>query len=161
MKTPISAKVSNGSLGGGLASVITWILVTAIPQFHSGIPAIYQPLIPALAGILGYFGTGYKSTHRATFSEVETALKDAEDVVYMFESPEPIAPSALGETELARFRENFQAANGIPTDAQIHDYLQEHPERLVSVARGTTLYPPAPPTAPTDTSEAQDDTQQQ
>jgi hypothetical protein len=142
--------------------------VTAIPAFHSGIPAVYQPFIPAIAGVLGYFGAGYKSTHQATVSEIEAALVDAEGVVNLFEAPAEIqpytAPHPLTELELNTFRDRFRAANGIPTDAQIHDYLAEHPERLVSVAREQqAVHDPdtcqlpfhqAPPAALTDTSEA-------
>jgi hypothetical protein len=172
-KNPVSPKVANGSLAGGSVAIITWILVTAIPAFHHGIPAVYQPLIPALVGLIGYFTAGYKSTHPATVQEIGTALDDAEKVIQLFEAPEPIQlqparPVSDVEAEQARLR--FAALYEKPvayvSDATIRKYLQDNPARLVSVARSmgsTTTDTESAPTAPSvpDQTEAPGDAQQQ
>lgn len=73
---PVSPKVSNGTLSGLAVSVVTWILTTYIPAFHNGLPTQVRDLLPALVGVIGYFGAGYLSKHPATASEIERAVTD-------------------------------------------------------------------------------------
>lgn len=78
---PISPKVSGGTLAGLPAAIMTWILTTYIPAFHSGIPPQIQPLVPALVGVIGFFWAGYSSKHKATAAEIEIAMQEAETIL--------------------------------------------------------------------------------
>jgi hypothetical protein len=77
----ISAKVSNGGLAGALAGVVSSLLVTFIPAFHGGLPAIVQTLIPVGIGTAGYLIGGYLSKHQATAAEVQAAVNDAKQIL--------------------------------------------------------------------------------
>lgn len=77
---PISNKVSNGTLGGGAAGIVSALLVYFIPAFHSGIPAPLAPIIPALIGAIGYFGSGFVSKHQATGDEIGRLITQVEQL---------------------------------------------------------------------------------
>jgi Na+/proline symporter len=55
---PVETKVAAGAAAGMAAGVITWIIVTYVPAFHSGLP-------PALASFLPYVVTLMASTSSA------------------------------------------------------------------------------------------------
>lgn len=75
---PTSNKVSNGTTLGILGTLISAALVYFIPAWHSGIPSVWQMVIAGGIGALGYFGGGWMSTHKATMSEIQAAVTDAE-----------------------------------------------------------------------------------
>lgn len=92
-----SPKVTVGSLSGGALAGVTWLLTTFIPAWHSGIPTQLQPVIPAILGLIGYFGGGYATKHPATASEIEIAIQDAENVLKLVSSVnsgQPLVPAA-------------------------------------------------------------------
>jgi len=83
----ISAKVGNGTLDGALLAAVTWGLTYFIPAWHSGIPGPVGDALPAIVGLVGYFGGGYLSTHRATVQEVRAAVEEARQVLALEAGP--------------------------------------------------------------------------
>ena len=77
----ISNKVSNGSAVGILSTLISAAVVYFVPSWQSGIPTFWQMVIAGGAGAIGYFGGGWLSTHKATVSEVQTAIGEAETLL--------------------------------------------------------------------------------
>lgn len=112
-RDPVSSKVSVGTLGGGALATITWALTTFVPAWHNGIPTQLQTFIPALLGIIGYFGAGYAAKHSATVSEIGTALQDAEKVIGLFEAPQiaHLVPSSVDENQVARAMADWLASH--------------------------------------------------
>jgi hypothetical protein len=97
-----SPKVTVGSLSGLALTGITWLLTEYIPAWHSGVPAQIQPLIPAILGVIGYFGGGYATKHPATLAEVEIAIKDAENVLNLVNSAnlaKPLVPAGFSTSD--------------------------------------------------------------
>jgi hypothetical protein len=95
-KAGVSAKVSNGTLGGGAAGIVSALLVYFIPAWHAGIPPELEPLIPAIVGAAGYYAAGWQSTHRATAAEISRAVKEARTVLATVTVPAADPPAAGG-----------------------------------------------------------------
>lgn len=92
---PISNKVSNGGAAGIAATVVTAALVYFIPAWHSGIPQFAQLLITGGIGAVGYFGGGWLSKHKATVTEVKTALDELaglEQAISKAQKPKVVVP---------------------------------------------------------------------
>jgi len=77
---PVSGKVTVGTLSGLLLALVTWILTTFVPPWHSGIPTILAQLLPGLLGAVGYFAGGWLAKHRITSAELAAAVKDLEEM---------------------------------------------------------------------------------
>ena len=84
---PVSAKVSGGTLSGAAVGILTAILTTEVPAWHSGLPTPIAALLPPLLGAAGFFVGGYLSKHAATASEVSRAVEDAEKIVAALQLP--------------------------------------------------------------------------
>lgn len=78
--SPVSPKVSNGTLAGLASTLLTSALVYFVPSWHSGLPGFAPYLISGAVGAIGYFGTGYLSKHPATAAEIATAIADMEKI---------------------------------------------------------------------------------
>lgn len=79
-RSPVSAKVSNGTLLGLATSLATAGLEYFVPAWHSGIPGFAQYLIMGGLGAAGYFGGGWLSSHKATAAEIEAAVAELETI---------------------------------------------------------------------------------
>lgn len=79
-RSPVSAKVSNGTLLGFATGLLTGALEYFVPAFHQGVPAPLQTLLSAAVGAAGYFGGGWLSAHKATAAEIEAAVAELETI---------------------------------------------------------------------------------
>lgn len=98
---PLSGKVTVGSLSGAAVGMITAVLVSAIPAWHSGLPSWLIPIIPVAVTVAGHFIGGYLTRHRATIGEVTIALIDAAALVSAAEAAGTKIAPPVGKTSPA------------------------------------------------------------
>jgi hypothetical protein len=70
--------VVGGTTLGTAVGLITYLLTSVVPQWRSGLPEQLAAALPFIVAIAGYFGGGWLAKHRATASEVASALIEAE-----------------------------------------------------------------------------------
>lgn len=75
MTGPVETKVAASSSVSMVTGVITWILVTYVPVFHSGLPAPLATFLPyVVATVLGA-AAGYLAPHTTTAAEAPAPAK--------------------------------------------------------------------------------------
>jgi Na+/proline symporter len=60
---PIETKVAASAASGMLAGVITWILTTYVPAFHSGLPPALASFLPYIITLVASTLSGYLAPH--------------------------------------------------------------------------------------------------
>jgi hypothetical protein len=75
MSAPIENKVSVGTMTAALTGAVSWVLVTYVPSFHSGIPAPLQAFIPVLIAAVSAFAGGYLAKHTVRADEIIGAIQ--------------------------------------------------------------------------------------
>lgn len=75
---PVEQKVAAAAGGSTAVGLVTWILVTYIPAFSSGLPASLAALLPALLGTIGGFVSAYMARHTPRTDEVMKAVVGAQ-----------------------------------------------------------------------------------
>lgn len=100
-RKPLSAKVTNGTVGGVAVGLVTWALTWFVPAWQSAIPGPLQALIPTVLGAAGYYITGFSTKHQATTDEIVRAIRSGEVVLAEVEKAiHPMieaAPAAPGD----------------------------------------------------------------
>lgn len=62
-RAPIEAKVAAGSAASTVTGILTWLLVTYVPAFHSGLPTALAALLPFIVATALGSATAYLAPH--------------------------------------------------------------------------------------------------
>lgn len=62
----VETKVKAGAASGAAIGVITYLLVLAVPAFHTGVPDAVIAVIPLAAGWMAHVAAAYMAPHTRT-----------------------------------------------------------------------------------------------
>jgi hypothetical protein len=74
---PIETKVAASAAAGTVTGVITWILVTYVPAFHSGLPPALAAFLPYIVTLVASTVSAYLAPHTARTGDVATSAPGA------------------------------------------------------------------------------------
>lgn len=80
MTAPVETKTAAGASTAMLTGAITWILVTYVPAFHSGLPGPLATFLPYVVSAVLGAAAAYLAPHTAREDEIlAAAVKMLED----------------------------------------------------------------------------------
>lgn len=86
MAAPVSPKVIASSSVATVTGFLTWILVTAVPSFHHGLPTSVSSLLPAIVAVILGGAAGWLKNDASRINEVETVLSRVETAASQVEA---------------------------------------------------------------------------